>query len=186
MLDKLKIFDSNVMIGRYAVFNENSFYKISDLIKYMDYYGIYKALLYHSLSKEYNPEYGNNSLNNEINGLEDNIKSRLVKCYSIFPKFSKTLPSPENVIRKIKKQNFKAIRIFPKDHSYSLKKRNLSDYFFEFEKIRIPILIDYGNVLSFKANINNIIWEDVLNICNDYPKILGENMFEILKNKKII
>ena len=171
MLDNLKIFDSNVMIGRYTVFNENSFYKISDLIKYMNYYGIHKVLLYHSLSKEYNPEYGNNSLSDVVSRLEDNIKSRLVKCYSIFPRFSKTLPSPENVIRKIKKQDFKVIRIFPKTHSYSLKKRNFSDYFLEFEKIRMPILVDYGNFLSFKANINNIDWEDVYNICNNYPKI---------------
>ena len=168
MLDKLEIFDMNVMVGRYTVFNNNSFYKITDLIKHMDYYGIHKALVYHATAKEYDPEYGNMYLNKEINESSDIIKNRLVKCYVIYPRFSKAIPSPEDVLLRIKNQNFRSIRIFPNFHFFSLKRRNFSDYFSVFEKNKIPVLVDYGNTFPFNDNIN---WEDVYNICYDYPKI---------------
>ncbi len=74
----LKIFDSNIMLGKYARFNENSFYDISSFLKYLDYYGINRALLYSSLSKEYDPEYGNNFLIQETGGLEKSTPDTLL------------------------------------------------------------------------------------------------------------
>ena len=50
-IEMIKFFDANCMVGCWAEYQEESFWKTEDLLAEMDYFNIEQAMVYHSWSR---------------------------------------------------------------------------------------------------------------------------------------
>ncbi len=66
-MENLKLFDCHCSFGRTGIVNPGSFHSQKDVMWRMEYYGIKRALVFHSIAREYNPAIGNRLLLEELN-----------------------------------------------------------------------------------------------------------------------
>jgi predicted TIM-barrel fold metal-dependent hydrolase len=130
----------------------------------MQYCGIKDSLVYHSLAKEYAPEYGNDLLLKEIKD-----KPELHGCWVLQPHFTGEMAKPETIIAFMMDNGIKSARMFPgpNGQEFSLSHWSCGEIFETLNHHKIPLLID-------KALIE---WGQVFEICGTYrqlPLILCE------------
>jgi hypothetical protein len=71
-------------------------------------YGIGKALVYHSLAREYNPQVGNDEVLKET-GKEP----ALFPAWVVLPHHTGEFPEPKKLVSVMKAANVRAVRVFP-------------------------------------------------------------------------
>ncbi|HBF36221.1 MAG TPA: hypothetical protein DDW50_02755 [Firmicutes bacterium] len=136
-------FDCNVMIGPRTVPQIGSFSDIASLKKKMQQAGIEKAMVYHSLSREYDPMTGNRLLI-EMLVAEKSLLPVWVVLPSLTGEFMEESKIPEELAR----NGVKAVRIFsgPADFNFAIHELVVGNLFKVLEANRIPVLIDYAAV----------------------------------------
>lgn len=157
-MQKLKFFDCNCSFGMRAIVNPGSFYKMEDLLDRMDRYGIDKALVWHSMAKEYNPAVGNEMLMEEIKQYPE-----LVPVWSVMHHHTGEFPHPEELIVQLRKNGVKAVNAFPAmaDFGFSLAEWNCGELLSALEKYRIPFFIGFE-----QTN-----WNELHEICSNHPDL---------------
>lgn len=155
-MKEIKFFDCNCCFGRRSVIDPGSFYKAEDLKKRMEYYGIARALVYHSLAREYSPLAGNSMLMDEIKKYPE-----FYPVWVIMHHHTNEFYKPEELKEKLKANNVRAVRMFPGIHeqAYSTEKWNCGELFSMLESCKIPLFIGY----------NQVGLNDIARICTDYP-----------------
>jgi predicted TIM-barrel fold metal-dependent hydrolase len=154
-MSQFYFFDANAMLGRWPT-EKLAFYQVEDLVKRMDYVGINKALVYHSLAQLYDPMSGNKILMEEIEGY-----NQLYGCWVLVPPFTPEIGTVDEIMAKMKENNIQAIRLCPKEHGFKLTPWNTGELLTALEQKRVPLFIDGDQV-----ELGNI-----QSLCETYPQL---------------
>jgi len=149
-------FDINVMIGKPTVVQLDKWLTIDRLSVEMDRFNIKKALVYHSYSRDYDAHFGNIHLIEEIAECSDIYPSWVLLPLDIFP-----LNNPEKLIEGFKKNNIRAIRLFPEFHNFLLEEEIIGDLLAPLEEIGIPVIV----------SPNKVGWKDIFNTLKNHPQL---------------
>ena len=160
LMDEIEFFDCNAFFGMQKMIYPGSFYKKEDLIEKMAYYGIQKALVHHSMAREYDAEVGDDIL---IKELKDDTK--LLPAWVVLPHHTGEFPSPDVLIERMKKSNVRAAILMPADYSsygHSTEEWSCGELYQMLEDHKVPLFIAEDQLLS----MNNLY-----KICSAHPKL---------------
>lgn len=149
-------FDFNVMLGKPTVVPLNSWLSIDRLNEEMDRFNIKKALVYHSYSRDYDANFGNEKLIEEIKDYSKLYATWVLLPIDIFP-----IDTFDKLLEKLKINKVKAIRLFPDLHNFLLEEEVIGDLLSFLEELNLPIII----------SPNNTGWKDIYGILRNHPNI---------------
>jgi predicted TIM-barrel fold metal-dependent hydrolase len=129
-------FDCSCVIGRRRIINPGSYHDTNELVRKLKYYGIEGALAYHSMAREYSPSIGNQMLLEEISSLPF-----FKGVWVIMPHHTGEFPEPPVLREEMKKNNIKAVRMFPSGQGYTFSEWCCGDLFGMLEECRIPLMM---------------------------------------------
>jgi predicted TIM-barrel fold metal-dependent hydrolase len=158
IMELLDFFDCNCRVGMRTILNPGSFYSTGDLVKRMESHGIGKALVNHSMAREYNPAVGNGMLAEEI-------KSHpcLYPAWVVMHHHTGEFPEPDVLKIQLRDNNIKAVLMFPDDseQKYSTSEWNCGELFSMLEACRVPLLI----------GMNQMNWDELYGLCSSHPEL---------------
>ena len=149
-------FDCNCRIGRRCVGFTGEFSTVTSLIKEMGYFGIERALVYHSLAMEYDPTTGNEQLLKDIGEREE-----LEPCWVLMPDHTEEMVSADKIVGQMLTKRIRAARMFPRKYRFSLATWNAGEILSTLNHHRIPLFID----------MDQICWQEVYDICTEWAKL---------------
>ncbi|NLO82856.1 MAG: amidohydrolase family protein [Clostridiales bacterium] len=154
----LEFFDCNCSFGMRSILYPESFYKVEDLVKKMDRYGIKRALVYHSMAREYAPSVGNRMLMDEIK-----VYPFLIPLWTVMPHHTQEFPEPYRLIEQMKAYGVKAVTMFPgaMDHAYSMAEWNCGQLFEALEEHGIPLILGFDQTT----------WNELYDLLSNHPKL---------------
>lgn len=151
-------FDSNCSIGMRGIIFPGSFYKVEDLEERMNRYGIKKALVYHSMAREYNA-----SIGNEL--LLDSIGERdfLLPVWVVMHHHTGEFPEPEMLADAMRHAGVKAVRLFPSesDQNFSIAQWNCGELLSMLEHYRIPVML----------GMEQLDWNGLYDLLINHPEL---------------
>jgi predicted TIM-barrel fold metal-dependent hydrolase len=150
MKKRLAFFDCNCLVGRRITRDEKEPYTLARLQADMDYFGIAEALVTSTLSKEYDPPTGNERLHREIRR-----KRRLHGCFVFTPGATGEQGPLGEALGAMLRRGVRAVRLYPKLHTFQLDEWCCGDLFDALEERGIPLFID----------IEQTDWQEVAAIC---------------------
>jgi len=152
----LHFFDSNCWIGRSN--NPGPVYPstVSELLEQMDYCGIEKAIVSHTLARYSHPLVGNEILLQEIS-----VSNRLQGCFILLPSATGELGSLDEYIENMLKKGVYTARIFPESHNFSLEEWSSALLLGKLEERKIPLFI-----WSRETD-----WDTLYTICKKHPQL---------------
>lgn len=153
---KLHFFDANCWIGKSNNLLPVSLSKASEILEQMDYYGIEKTIVSHTLSRYYHPLLGNEHLLQEINGID-----QLQGCFVLLPPSTKEMGSLDEYIDNMLQRGVRSVRLFPKSHHFSMEEWSIGVLLGKLEERRIPLFI-------WRREIE---WNTLYNICKSHPHL---------------
>lgn len=144
----VSFFDCNVMIGPRTIPQIGSFSDIPTLKRKMQQAGIEKAMVYHSLSREYDPMAGNRLLLEMLAA-----EASLLPVWVVLPNATGEFIAEEKLPEYLKENGVKAVRIFsgPSDFNFSMHELVVGDLLAVLEAHNIPVFVDYA-----ATNFNDI------------------------------
>lgn len=147
----MDLFDANVCFGNdlinHEVVNHEGFIVLEkvkiaknaqDLLEYMDYAGIKKALVWHRSMYDLDPTSGNQRIIEEIEGYKD----RLIPSWTILPAITDKEYETNVFFDLMKKNGIKALRAFPKMNRYFLCGVTMSDQLNLISELKIPLYLE--------------------------------------------
>ncbi len=127
-----------------------------ELLEEMDFCGIDEAFVYHQGGVENDPTYGNSLIMNEV---EKNPK-RLHATWAILPSITETQFEPSVFIPKMKENNVRALRAYPKKNRYFLDRITMGDMLDAFCERNIPLYLSPQDG-----------WEPIFDVLKEFPKL---------------
>lgn len=160
----LEFIDCNCSIGMRNILVRGSFYKTNKLIEKMEVCGISKAMVYHNMAEEYHPMLGNKVLMDEIKDFKN-----LFPVWVVMPNHTKEFLSPRDLIKTMKQNNVKLVRMFPGEtaHNYGFLDLYCGELFRVLNEYKIPLMI----------GMDKCEYEEVFAVAKEYrelPMILTE------------
>ncbi len=170
----MKIIDCNCCIGygvvNHQIVNHENFVltekvkeakDAKELIEFMDFCSIEKAVVYHQTMIDVDPLYGNKKLVNEVAQHVD----RLIPSWTILPSLTDDTFQVEGTLDAMKRHNIKMLRAFPTVNRYFLNRITMGDLLQEISERKIPLFLSpmYGyeyiyDVLTDFPDLNIIIY----------------------------
>src|SRR5438105_3104951 len=132
----LKFFDCNCAFGPYRTRVFRFARTAGELIEEMDFSNIEQALVYHTAMRFDHPAVGNERVVGETRG-----HSRLLPTWALLPSQTGEQPALDTLLREMRRQGVRALRLFPDDHRYFLDEITWGDQMAVFMERRIPLLI---------------------------------------------
>ncbi|RKY74301.1 MAG: hypothetical protein DRQ14_02605 [Candidatus Latescibacterota bacterium] len=154
-MSPLRLFDANAMVGRWPT-EKLAFHDLEGMLTTMDRLGIDEALVWHSLSRFYDPMEGNRKLMEEIGD-----HPRLHPCWVLVPPFTSDAGTVEEVMADMRKNGVRAVKFFPREHGFKLRSWNMGGLLEALERERVPVLLDADQVDP----------EEVHELCEAYPRL---------------
>ncbi len=134
----MKFIDSNCCLGKPAVPMPQSLDTADDLSACMERAGVDEALVYHAVSKEYDPVVGNQRI------LEETTRcDHLHPCWVVLPDHTQEMPQPGDLVSKMRRTGVRAARIFPRTHNWSLSPWCTGSLLKALADADIPLFIDF-------------------------------------------
>jgi len=152
----LAFFDCNCFIGRTTAPLPTHRFHVEDLLEEMDWCGIARALVTHSLSKEYDPRFGNERVVRETKG-----RPQLCPCYVLLPPATKELPPPERLLQEMAEVGARAVRLFPRQHNYSLSEWGAGALLEFCAENALPVFLD----------LEETDWQQIEAVCAAFPTL---------------
>jgi len=149
-------FDANCWIGKSNNLLPFSVWKPAEILDQMDYYGIEKVIVSHTLSRYYHPMIGNKLLLEEIKGEE-----RFKGCFILLPPSTREMGSLDDYLNYMIKNDIYAVKLFPKSHNFSLQEWSID--------ILLRKLEERGLLLFIRGR--EIDWDMLYKICKRYPRL---------------
>jgi hypothetical protein len=155
MIEDLRLFDANCMLGRIIAPKEGFPLSVEELLSVMDDFQIAEALVYHAMSKEYHPRDGNRVLLDEIAGT-----GRLHPTWVVMPSHTGEFPPEDRLVQEMLAAGVRAARVFPHadSHNFSLSPWVCEKLLGSLERSRIPLFVDQ----------EQIDWDTVHELCQRY------------------
>lgn len=150
----MDFFDCNCMVGRFGQPLPGQFYSAEALERELERCGIGRALVYHALARELDPATGNAALERELAGRE-----RFAPCWVVMPDHTGEMPAPDELCERMAAASVRAVRMFPKEHSYSLAEWSCGELFAALERRQVPVFLDHDQT----------DWNEVDSICRAHP-----------------
>jgi predicted TIM-barrel fold metal-dependent hydrolase len=144
------------MIGPTTKNALRSEYTIDDLKSELDLAEIDRAMVYHSVAKEYDPQTGNNRLMDLISG-----EDRLSPVWVLLPEATGEMGSIEDILGKMIEEKVAMARVFPKDHNFSFAEWGCGTTLGALERAGIPLMIDLGQTS----------YDQVSAVCSSHPEL---------------
>lgn len=156
-MEPLSYFDCNCSFGMRGIVYPGSFYKLEDLLKNMENYGIKRALVYHSMAREYNPVVGNGMLMEEIKQYPS-----LYPVWAVMHHHTGEFPEPGELRKQLKANNIRAVRVFSAmaDQGFGLSEWNCGELFSMLEECKVPLLLGFEQMAG---------WNELHEICSNHP-----------------
>jgi len=140
----IKFIDSNCMLGKWHA-PKLYFDSARELLSEMDYHNIEKALVFHSLAWQYDPDTGNRKLLEEIENVNSKgMHERLLPVFVIAPWNTPSEMMDGESTKEIRTRAY-AVRVFPRDQNFLFSKW-LHPVLEFLEGIRMPVFINYDQV----------------------------------------
>jgi len=157
-MSKLKFFDCNCSIGRVIYPHLKDIPDVKGLQKEMQTAGIEEALVYHIVARDGYPPDGNSMLMEQTKGFKE-----LHPAWVVLPHHTGEMPPPEELLRQMKENNVKAVRVYPKlnYHSFSISEWCAGDLLGALEEERIPLILD----------METVIWDEVHTVLNNHKQL---------------
>ena len=155
MAEGIEFFDCNARIGRPTAWQHGQITTRDELLREMDHGGIRRALVHHTLASQWSPRDGNAALLEELRGIE-----RLLPCFVGLPGATGEMGPPDEFARTIR-EHHGAVRLFPKDHQYSLSDWSMGGMLEALAAQSVPVLIDVGQV----------IWDELAALLGGHPRL---------------
>lgn len=158
----VKFIDSNCMLGRWKKSKGICFYKVKDLLDCMDKYRISRSLVFSSFAKYSEIQTGNNILIKNIKGFD-----RLIPCAVAIPHHSSEFPPPKDFCKYLADNEIRAVRIFPVIHNAAFYTWLWESLFFELQKRKIPVFVDF----SLNHWSEEVDWNQIYKFCETFPEL---------------
>ena len=152
----LQLFDCNCMVGKRADRHEGEPWSLEQLKADMVYYRISEALVFHALSRDYDPVTGNREIVELLGG-----SNGLMPVWSILPPGSGEIPDSETFVSDMLNNGVKAVIAFPKFHTYSLASWSMGKLLSVLERHRVPMLLPF----------QQFDWNEVYTLCHEHPHL---------------
>lgn len=179
-MDRLHFFDCNAFFGMRKSLAPGSFYKKEELLVRMAYYGVEKALVHHSMAREYDAEVGDGILMKELEG-----ETKLVPAWVALPHYTGEFPAPDELIARMKAQNVRAVILMPGGYyayGHSVEEWCCGDLYQALEKHRVPLFLPAAQLPGM---------DSVYHICTEHPELnvvltgvdyrISRNLFPLMK-----
>jgi len=154
----MEFFDCNTYIGRPSTGHLSPVAGVAELLAAMDKAGVARALVWHIAQHDLSPVVGNRLLAEAIAGQE-----RLVGCWTLLPNQARELGATEEWFDRMARANVRAVRAFPQDHRYLLRRETAGDILAGMVERRIPL------ILSLKKGVS---WETVYDLLAQFPELV--------------
>ena len=157
-MQKLNFFDCNCSVGRVAYPHLYDIPDVEGLLKEMETAGIEEAFVYHMLARDGYPPLGNSMLMEEIKNIPE-----LHPVWVVLPHHTGEMPHPDKLLQEMKKNNVKAVRVYPKAnyHSFSISEWCSGELLDALEEECIPLILD----------METVSWEDVNTILGNHKQL---------------
>src|SRR5262245_54303037 len=151
---RLTYFDCNCAVGPYRTRVFRFARTAGELIEELDFSNIERALVYHTAMRYDHPLVGNELVVKETAG-----QPRLRPTWALLPSQTGEQPSLETLLREMRRQNIRALRLFPDDHRYFMDDLTWGDQLAVYEERRIPLFV--------RANLDK-----VAQLLQSYPNLV--------------
>lgn len=134
----MKFWDANASFGPVRVPVPGASYTLTALTEKMNAFGIDKALVYHSLAKEYDPAFGNGALLDALNG-----DARFLPVFALLPDATGEMDAPDALLDQMKKSGVRAAVLFPAPgcQNFSLRRWSIGPMLDALSERRVPVLL---------------------------------------------
>lgn len=137
LVELLRFFDSNCMIGRRSVPRPENNLSNDEILSELARAGIDDALVIHAYAREYDPRVGNDLL---ASICVDH--AHLHPCYVVLPHHTGEMPAGDGLLTYLQDGGARAVRLYPRDHNYGLGERWSGGLLATLEEAGVPVLID--------------------------------------------
>lgn len=143
-----RFYDCNASFGRRSVVNPGSFALREELLERMAEYTIDRALVYHAMAKEYDPQVGNAILLKEIEGTP-----ALSPLWAVLPHYTGEFDPPVELLAKMRANGVKAVTMFPAASAqfFSFAEFTCGELFNAFEEHAVPLFIGLDQLNGMQA-----------------------------------
>lgn len=159
----MNFFDINCMLGPTNTDREPSFRTPDALLVEMDRVGIAEALVYATQARMAHPVDGNAKIVEMTRN-----QPRLHACWVVLPPGTIEQPEPKELVKRIRANDVRAVRMFPEEHNFPLLERSLRPLLSALTEARIPLLIDTGRVGWSQIKLD---WREVFAIAEAHPTL---------------
>jgi predicted TIM-barrel fold metal-dependent hydrolase len=132
----LKFFDCNCAFGPYRTRVFRFARTADELLAEMDFCNIERALVYHTAMRFDHPAVGNDLVVRETQRCP-----RLLPTWALLPGQTGEQPALATLLRAMRQQGVRALRLFPDEHRYFLDETTWGDQMAVFEERRVPLFI---------------------------------------------
>jgi len=155
---QLGLFDANCMLGRIIAPKVGFPLSAGELLEVMDDFEIAEALVYHSLSKEYHPAFGNPALGRQIAQ-----SRRLHGMWVVMPSAAGDFPAEKQLVETMLAAGIKAARVFPHPdrHNFSLEDWCSAALLGSLESLSVPLFVD----------ADQMDWDTAGRLCRNHPRL---------------
>lgn len=136
----MQYFDAFAFIGKRQVEDLEEPWSRRHVLDLMNRCGIDAALVYHTLSRDYDPNFGNQLLQQEIKD-----EPRFFGCYVAIPSITGEMAPPAVWVPQLRAANFYAVKIFPKTYNFEMN-FSIEPMMQELQEAEIPLLIDIAEI----------------------------------------
>lgn len=147
------VFDANCAVGPWPT-DKPRYETVEGLLAEMERLGIQRALVSHTLARTYDPVQGNQILMDQIDGQES-----LLPCWTLLPPACGEMGSPGELLDEMAQAGVRAVRLYPREHSYSLAEWQCGELFEALDERHYLVLLDLAQGS----------WEEIELICRTYP-----------------
>jgi len=165
-MNKRTYVDCYAMVGKRGPKDVEAAYETEVLLEEMEWCGIHGALVTHSLSKEYDPMYGNRLLLRELKK-----SNRLYGAWAVMPHHTGEIPKPRDLVQEMIDCGIRAARMFPRSHRYPFNVDTCGDLLEELERRGVPLLVEGGHLYNpdVLEPSNQVLLDDLDRILTRFP-----------------
>ena len=138
-------FDCSGMLGKRRIMHPGSFYKTGEYTRKMEYYGIGRSLVCHSMAAGYDAAAGNEILSDEIKNYPE-----LSATWAVKPHHMGDFFKPGELRAQMKLNNVKSVRVYPSGRNHNFSVSHYGELFGMLADCKVPVIADSEQV-SFEV-----------------------------------
>jgi predicted TIM-barrel fold metal-dependent hydrolase len=136
-MPELTFLDCNVTVGRRSAPRPENDLSPGEILAELEYAGISAALAIHAHAREYDPRIGNERMS-EVSARHPEF----LPCYVLLPHHTREFPAGDALLHYLEEGGARAVRLFPKEHSYCLGETWCGALFSTLAEAGVPVLLD--------------------------------------------